>query len=91
MAYRPVRYTRLLVRSLAMEFYDKKQLADLLHVDARTVERWVKAGELVAPLRLGRKALWRKGDIEEWVASRIAATPSGSCGAGGASDEPAVA
>lgn len=44
------------------------EVARLLGVNARTLRRLVLAGELPAPVRIGKRTVrWRRGDVEEWL------------------------
>jgi prophage regulatory protein len=48
---------------------DSAAVAKLLGIDRRTLRRMVKAREVPAPMRLGRRALrWRRAEIEAWIA-----------------------
>ncbi len=44
----------------------KRQLADRLQCCTRTVERRTAAGEIPAPLRIGRLVRWTAEQIERW-------------------------
>ncbi|NMC21743.1 MAG: helix-turn-helix domain-containing protein [Thermogutta sp.] len=44
-------------------------VARLLSVSRRTVWRMRDSGHLPAPVRLGGAIRWRRGDIENWIAS----------------------
>jgi excisionase family DNA binding protein len=50
---------------------NKTQLAELLGVSRRTVDRMVAAGTAPAPVILpsGRRR-WRRGDVRRWIAER---------------------
>jgi excisionase family DNA binding protein len=71
-----------------MEFYDKKELAALLRVSPRTIERWVKAGTLSAPLQVGRKALWSRAVVEAMAGVARDAGKDGSERGSRAEDSP---
>ena len=43
-------------------------LADLLCVSIRHLERLNHRGRLPEPLRLGRSRRWRRGEIDNWIA-----------------------
>ena len=48
------------------------ELAELVGVSDSTLRRWVKAGLLPAPIRLGptgHHKAWRESDIDAWFAS----------------------
>ena len=54
------------------------QLAALLLVDLRTVQRWDSAGKIPGKVRLpGRLVRWRRDVIEKWLAEGCPA-PAGS-------------
>jgi predicted DNA-binding transcriptional regulator AlpA len=45
------------------------ELAEALHVSARTVDRWVREGSGPPFIRLPRNRLrWRWGDVVTWIA-----------------------
>ena len=41
--------------------------------DPSTIWRWVKAGELPAPIKLGGRALWDEDEVDERLAAKLAA------------------
>lgn len=48
-----------------------KQLAPLLGVSEPTMYRWIAAGHLPRPRRVGPNVTgWLKGEIQEWLESR---------------------
>lgn len=50
-----------------------KEVAKLLKLDKRTVERMVKAGECPAPIRISPgRTRWRQSDIDAWLQERRA-------------------
>ncbi len=44
-----------------------KQLASVLGVSSRHIERLDSSGKLPKPLRLGRAKRWRTSEIEAWL------------------------
>lgn len=42
---------------------DKRQVAALLSLGERTVDKLVSAGDLPKPLKRGRSSLWRYADV----------------------------
>ncbi len=50
------------------ELLTKKEVADLLRVDVRTLRRMVRSGEVPAPVRIGdRTDRWRRTTIESFL------------------------
>jgi excisionase family DNA binding protein len=53
------------------EFLTDAQLCELLHVDARTSLRWRRDGGGPPFVRVGlRRVLFRRADVETWLAAR---------------------
>lgn len=53
----------------------KRDVARLAHVSPRTIERWIRAGEIPAPRRLGpRRVFWHPETIQRWLAERLGVT-----------------
>jgi predicted DNA-binding transcriptional regulator AlpA len=50
-------------------YLTKQQLAQLLHVTPRTVNNYVSAGQLPAPIHVGRLALWSKSSLATFLAA----------------------
>jgi len=50
-------------------YFTKQQLAQLLHVSTRTVNNYVAAGRLPAPVHVGRLALWSRAGLTAFLAS----------------------
>ena len=46
------------------------EVARLLAVDTRTIWRWVSAGVIPAPLRIGGATRWRRADLDAFVESK---------------------
>jgi predicted DNA-binding transcriptional regulator AlpA len=55
-------------------FYDLSELVSgkdksgLLKVSASHLKKLVKSGDFPKPVRLGKKNLWRKGEVEKFIA-----------------------
>ena len=47
-----------------LELLTVDDLAGLFRVSTQTIDSWVKAGKLPAPIRQGHKRLWRPEDID---------------------------
>jgi excisionase family DNA binding protein len=52
----------------------KKELARLLGVSPRSVDRLVAAGQLPRPIKVGALSRWRRDDVEQWIASQAASS-----------------
>ena len=52
--------------ALKKEFYSREELAELLSVVPRTIDRWTKSGDLKA-YKLGRVVRFRRDDIESFL------------------------
>jgi excisionase family DNA binding protein len=57
-----------------LQLYTYGDVAKLLLVDKRTVERYVERKELV-PVRFGRLVRFRHGDIQEWIEKHLSPEP----------------
>jgi excisionase family DNA binding protein len=57
------------------EFLTLAQVANLLHVSTKTIQRRIARGEFCPFVRVGRRMLWYRTDLIEWLRSR--ATPTG--------------
>jgi excisionase family DNA binding protein len=48
---------------------NRREVASLLNVNERTLDRWAKVGRFPAPIRLGPKTYrWRAVDVEQALA-----------------------
>lgn len=56
--------------ALGIPSITERQLAELLNVDPATLWRWRQRGEAPPSYKLGRRRLYRRDEIERWVASR---------------------
>jgi excisionase family DNA binding protein len=52
------------------DFVTKRELAEILQVSPRTVERWIRLRELPAPVRLGRTSFFHLPSIEALLQGR---------------------
>jgi excisionase family DNA binding protein len=50
----------------------KKELARLLGVSFRSIDRHVAAGQLPRPIKVGALSRWRREDIDAWLTSQAA-------------------
>lgn len=48
---------------------DQKQLAEMLSISRRTVQRMISRGKLPAPIRIGKMVRWKLQDIKKWIAN----------------------
>ncbi|MEX1224447.1 MAG: helix-turn-helix domain-containing protein [Pirellulales bacterium] len=47
-----------------------KTIADMMDVNERTIWRWVSAGKIIPPLRIGDGTTrWQRQKIDEWIAA----------------------
>ncbi|MFK0335391.1 helix-turn-helix transcriptional regulator [Rhizobium sp. NPDC090275] len=44
-----------------------RTVLDLVPVNERTIARWVKAGRFPAPLKVGRRVMWRLSDLDAFA------------------------
>ncbi len=44
-----------------------EELAEILHLSSRTLQRKLSAGELPAPIRIGRSIRWPLAVIHKWI------------------------
>lgn len=44
-----------------------KELADFLGISERTAWRWLSAGKLPQPIRIGRAVRWQVRSVEHWI------------------------
>ena len=49
------------------EYLTKEDLAKLLRVSKRTINNYVSESRLPAPVRVGRRALWQKTALAEFL------------------------
>lgn len=48
----------------------KRDLAGLLQVSTRSIERLTRAGELPPPIRIGSAVRWDRAAIEAWISAK---------------------
>jgi len=51
------------------EWMTAQDVADLLRVSVRTVNRWTRDGELPAFVQISRARRFRREEIEKWLAA----------------------
>ena len=51
---------------------DQDEFCAILRIKPRTLRRKVDEGSVPAPFRVGKKPLWRRADIEAWLAKERA-------------------
>lgn len=51
-------------------YWDIHQLAAFYGVCVRTVQRWIRCGQLSQPIKMGRKRLWVPSQVMEWMERR---------------------
>jgi predicted DNA-binding transcriptional regulator AlpA len=61
---------------LLSDYVSKEQLAQELRRTTRTLDRWLLHGNGPAYVRLGRRVLFRKGSIEEWLLGQEQGAPA---------------
>jgi excisionase family DNA binding protein len=54
---------------MTVEMLDLERVAELLGISTRSVRRFSDAGSMPPPVRLGKRCLWPRETIEEWVRS----------------------
>lgn len=52
------------------EFETRDELAKRLRTSVDTLARWAYLGEGPPYLRIGRKAVYRRSDVEKWLETR---------------------
>jgi excisionase family DNA binding protein len=64
-----------------------QQLAELLHISPRTIERWRVEGHGPAFVKAGRRVLYKEDTVDAWLsaAARGSTSEVPTIGAGGAS------
>lgn len=58
------------VSSMTATLLTADDIARLVRADVRTVRRWVREGELPAPIRIGGALRWRRATIDKWLEER---------------------
>lgn len=57
------------------DLMDAKEVTNLLRISTSTLERWVRAGKLPQPIRLGHRRLWTAESVQgviDQAASEVA-------------------
>ncbi len=49
------------------EFYNKKELAELTGLSVFTIDQWVSQQRELPFVRMGRRVMFRKSDVEAWI------------------------
>jgi hypothetical protein len=60
------------------EKLDQHALAAFFGVTTRTLRNWIKGGELLEPIRIGRKQFWFKSKFEAWLRDSPGHAPRGA-------------
>lgn len=68
---------------MSHEWMTKAEVAEMLRVTPRTIENYVKRGDLQAPARVGGRVLWQRATIQaclggESLVAACAAVPVGA-------------
>lgn len=50
---------------LLTDFATKQEVAKKFGVTTRTVDRWVRQGQIPAPLKIGRQRLWHQPTVNK--------------------------
>lgn len=63
----------------ATQLLTKWAVASRLHCSTRTIEIWVKAGQFVPPIYIGRRPFWTAQSLETWLSQKTStSTASGA-------------
>jgi excisionase family DNA binding protein len=54
----------------AAVYLTKTELATLLRVSTRTITNYIQTGAIPAPVKLGRKALWSRSVLLDFIRSQ---------------------
>jgi len=65
----------------------QREVADLLHVSTRTLEKWRVTGSGPRFVKVGRGCLYRVEDIEAWLETRLRGRTRNRSGASRANNE----
>lgn len=55
------------------EILDQHDVAKYLKVTTRTLRTWIQHGEILAPVRVGRRQYWLRAELESWLRERFRA------------------
>jgi len=50
----------------------KERAAEILSVSKRTIENWIAAGEMPAPIKIGRRVYWHPDTFYAWLNRKLA-------------------
>lgn len=56
------------------KFLTVAELATMMNVSSRTIHRWVDAGSMPKPVRLGNIVRWNRDEITRWIESGCVAS-----------------
>ena len=56
--------------SLLSDYLSDEQLACEMHVSVRTLWRWAALGEIPPSVKIGRRRLFRRATVAEWLRTR---------------------
>lgn len=56
----------------ATQLLTKWAVASRMHCSTRTIEIWVKAGQFVPPMYIGRRPFWTTQSLEAWLSQKAA-------------------
>jgi excisionase family DNA binding protein len=57
--------------STVHEYLTPEQVAEICHVNAETVRRWIRAGDLPAARPTGRRQLVRRDVLDRFLAPKV--------------------
>lgn len=69
----------MLTTSLAFLPMTKEDVADVLRVTTRTIEKWVENKEMPAPAAIGGRVFWHPDVFYRWLETRLLTPEPGSC------------
>jgi|APLow6443716910_1056828.scaffolds.fasta_scaffold20082_3 hypothetical protein len=60
----------------ATQLLTKWAVASRMHCSTRTIEIWVKAGQFVPPMYVGRRPFWTAQSLEAWLSQKASEASS---------------
>ena len=69
------------VKGTSMSIMSARQVSDLTGVPVGTLRYWRHAGTGPASFTLGRRVVYRRSEVERWIAEQESATRRGGDGA----------
>jgi hypothetical protein len=60
----------------ATQLLTKWAVASRMHCSTRTIEIWVKAGQFLPPMYIGRRPFWTAQSLEAWLSQKASVSPS---------------